>query len=86
MDVFSTIQTLKQATSSAPALSQTEQSQLLSACSDFLEVAMPIERKIMDWLFSVSLSCQNHDHKDLIGTLSATQGHRNPTGYRHEGL
>jgi hypothetical protein len=55
MDLSAAIKTLKYASTDMASLEQTDRGQLLAACSEFLNVAMPVERKITDWLFSVRM-------------------------------
>ena len=55
MSATVTIKALKEATADPSSLSELDRAQLVGACTEFIDAAAPVERKLMDLMFAVSL-------------------------------
>ena len=55
MDSASAIRFLQDAATNSSALGEVERAQLLGACSQYVDLVAPVEKRLMDLLYAVSL-------------------------------
>lgn len=82
MDSASAIRFLQDAAANPSALGETEKAQLMGACSQYVEAVAPVEKRLMDLLYAVSLLRAPCGHLKLT-VSTASEGCRNTLSDRH---